>query len=77
MSNNVHPPVGEQPEGNLDPLGKLENAMKNLFANMDRLQENLKKLTEENEKLKELLNITTTEEPLILTKDMEVKDGHQ
>lgn len=77
MSNNVHPPVGEQPEGNLDPLGKLENAMKNLFANMDRLQENLKKLTEENEKLKELLNITTTEEPLILTKDMEVEDGHQ
>jgi|TARA_B100000073_G_C23481245_1_gene471643 cell shape-determining protein MreC len=77
MSNNVHPPVGEQPEGNLDALGKLENAMKNLFANMDRLQENLKKLTEENERLKELLNITTTEEPLILTKDMEVKDGHQ
>ena len=26
-------PIGEQPEGNLDPLGKLEAVMKSLFKN--------------------------------------------
>ena len=31
-------PIGEQPEGNLDPLGKLEAAMKSLFRNIEMLQ---------------------------------------
>ena len=80
-------PLGQQPEGNLDSLGRLEEAMKSLFNNLDELQKNLKKLTEENNKLKELLNIYETVEDkkdmrlkldvLKLTPDMEVKDGHK
>ena len=80
-------PLGQQPEGNLDSLGRLEEAMKSLFNNLDELQKNLKKLTEENNKLKELLNIYETVEDkkdmrlkldvLNLTTDMEVKDGHK
>ncbi len=50
-------PIGEQPEGNLDSLGKLEEAVKSLMKNLDQLQENLKKLKEENKKLKALVGI--------------------
>ena len=42
---------------------------------MDKLQDNLNKLTAENKRLKDALGIV--ESPLVLTKDMEVKDGHQ
>lgn len=55
-------PIGEQPEGNLDPLGKLEAAMKSLFRNIEMLQENINKLKAENQKLKDALGIVTTEE---------------
>ena len=34
-------PLGQQPEGNLDSLGRLEEAMKSLFNNLDELQKNL------------------------------------
>ena len=75
-------PLGEQPEGNLNALGKLEEARKGLFKNLDKLQANIKKLKVENEKLKEALGLTTlalsklaTEEPLLLTEDMEIKNG--
>ena len=44
---------------------------------LDRLGENIKKLKEENKRLREICGITVSEEPLILTKDMEVKDGHK
>ena len=80
VENIIHlikPPIGEQPEGNLDALGKLDEATKKLFANLDRLGENIKKLKEENKRLREICGITVSEEPLILTKDMEVKDGHK
>jgi len=40
-------PIGEQPEGNLDSLKKLEDAVKSLLKNIDELEANLKKLTEE------------------------------
>ena len=70
-------PIGEQPEGNLDALGKLEEATKKLFANLDKLKENIKKLKAENQKLKDALGIVETTEPLILMPDMEVKDGHK
>ena len=46
MTNKIEPPIGEQPEGNLDSLGKLDEATKKLFANLDRLGENIKKLKE-------------------------------
>ena len=55
-------PIGEQPEGNLDSLGKLEAAMKSLFKNIDLLKENIDKLKAENQKLKDALGIVTTEE---------------
>lgn len=55
-------PIGEQPEGNLDPLGKLEAAMKSLFRNIEMLKENIHKLKAENQKLKDALGIVTTEE---------------
>ena len=52
----IHPPLGEKPEGNMDALNKLENAMKSLFANMDKLRDNLEKLKEENKKQKDIIN---------------------
>jgi len=55
-------PIGEQPEGNLDSLGKLEAATKSLFKNLDLLKENIDKLKTENQKLKDALGIVTTEE---------------
>ena len=55
-------PLGEQPEGNLDSLNKLEEAMKKLFKTMDTLKENLNKLTEENQRLKDALGITENKE---------------
>ena len=77
MTNKIQPPIGEQPEGNLDALGKLDEATKRLFANLDKLGENIKQLKEENKRLREICGITISEEPLILTKDMEVEDGYK
>ena len=39
-------PIGQQPEGDLDSLKKLEDAVKSLMKNIDELQANLKKLSE-------------------------------
>ena len=74
---NEQLPIGQQPEGNLDPMGKLEAAMKRLLNNINKLQENIKKLKAENEKLKEALGITEIEEPLILKPEWEAKDGYK
>jgi len=70
-------PLGQKHEGELDAMGKLEKAKDKLFASIDTLQENIKKLTEENKRLKDALGITETLEPLVLTEDMEIKDGHK
>ena len=66
-------PLGQKPEGELDVMDKLEKAKDKLFASIDILQENIKKLTEENKGLKEALGLTETLEPLVLTEEMEVK----
>ena len=66
-------PLGQKPEGELDVMDKLEKAKDKLFASIDLLQENIKKLTEENKGLKEALGLTETVEPLVLTEEMEVK----
>tara|TARA_B100001057_G_C22805388_1_gene933211 strand:+ start:1505 stop:1738 length:234 start_codon:yes stop_codon:yes gene_type:complete len=77
MTNDNLLPLGQKPEGELDVMDKLEKAKNKLFATIDNLQENLKKLTEENKRLKDALGITEVEELLVLTEDMEIKDGHQ
>ena len=77
MTNEIHPPLGEQPEGVLNALEKLEEAKDKLFKNIDDLQENIRKLTEENKSLKTALGLVVNydfKEPLVLTKDMEVKE---
>ena len=72
-------PIGEKPEGNIDlegALDRLGDTIKGLLKNIDTLQENINKLTIENKKLKDALGIVEITEPLILTKDMEVKEDN-
>jgi hypothetical protein len=69
--------LGQKPEGELNSLLKMQNAFSKLMSNMKLLDENIKKLTEENKRLKDALGITETLEPLVLTEDMEIKDGHK
>tara|TARA_A100000171_G_C2095732_1_gene126929 strand:- start:449 stop:766 length:318 start_codon:yes stop_codon:yes gene_type:complete len=74
---SVDLPLGEKPEGDLGlelALDRLGETIKGLMQNIDTLQKNLNKLTAENQKLKDALGIV--ESPLVLTEDMEVKDGH-
>ena len=70
-------PSGQKPEGELNSLLKMQNAFSKLVSSLKLLQENIDKLKEENKRLKDALGITETMEPLVLTSDMEVKDGHQ
>ena len=69
-------PLGQKPEGELNSLVIMQNAF-------NKLMSTIKKLTEENKRLKDALGITEVEEPmnaeaahgLVLTKDMEVTNG--
>jgi hypothetical protein len=69
-------PLGQKPEGELNSLIIMQNAF-------NKLMSTIKKLTEENKRLKDALGITEVEEPmnaeaahgLVLTKDMEVTNG--
>jgi hypothetical protein len=78
-------PLGQKPEGELNSLVRMQNAFNKLMSTVKLLDENIKKLTEENKRLKDALGITEVQEPmnaeaahgLILTKDMEIKDGHK
>ena len=70
-------PLGEKPEGELNSLVRMQNAFNKLMSTIKLLDENIKKLTEENKRLKDALGITEVEEPLVLTEDMEIKDGHK
>tara|TARA_R100001086_G_scaffold224355_1_gene142320 strand:- start:451 stop:768 length:318 start_codon:yes stop_codon:yes gene_type:complete len=75
---SVHPPIGQKPESDVDlegALDRLGETIQGLMKNMEKLQKNLDKATEENKRLKDALGIV--ESPLVLTEDMEVKDGHQ
>jgi|TARA_X000001036_G_scaffold108038_1_gene101205 regulator of replication initiation timing len=67
-------PLGQKPEGELHALERMQNAFNKLMTSIKVLEENIKKLTEENKRLKEALGITETLEPLLLTEDMEVKE---
>ena len=70
-------PLGQKPEGELNSLVRMQNAFNKLMSTIKLLDENIKKLTEENKRLKDALGITEVQEPLVLTEDMEIKDGHQ
>ena len=70
-------PLGQNPEGELNSLFRMQNAFNKLMSSIKLLQENIDKLKEENKRLKDTLGIIETTEPLVLTSDMEVKDGHQ
>tara|TARA_R100000541_G_scaffold45204_1_gene52231 strand:+ start:417 stop:650 length:234 start_codon:yes stop_codon:yes gene_type:complete len=70
-------PLGQKPEGELNSLLRMQNAFSKLMSSFKLLQENIDKLKEENKKLKDALGITETMEPLVLTSDMEVKDGRR
>ncbi len=69
-------PLGQKPEGELNSLVIMQNAF-------NKLMSTIKKLTEENKRLKDALGITEVEEPmnaeaahgLVLTKDTEVTNG--
>ena len=70
-------PLGQKPEGELHSLLRMQNAFNKLMSSWKLLEENINKLKEENKRLKDALGITETIEPLVLTLDKEVKDGHQ
>lgn len=70
-------PLGQKPEGELNSLVRMQNAFNKLMSTIKLLDENIKKLTEENKRLKDALGITEVQEPLVLTEDTEIKDGHQ
>jgi hypothetical protein len=70
-------PLGQKPEGELNSLVRMQNAFNKLMSTVKLLDENIKKLTEENKRLKDALGITEVQEPLVLTEDMEIKDGHK
>ena len=70
-------PLGQKPEPDVDleaALDRLGMTIQGLLKRTEQLQDNLNKLTEENKRLKDALGIIET--PLLLTEDMEVKDGH-
>ena len=70
-------PLGQKPEGELNSLLRMQNAFNKLMSSFKLLEENIVKLKDENKRLKDTLGIPETLEPLVLTEDMEIKDGHQ
>ena len=68
-------PLGQKPEGEMNSVLKMQNAFDKLMSNIKLLQENIDKLKNENKRLKDALGITEVEEPLVLTKEMEVTNG--
>ena len=79
-TNTYDLPLGQKPEGNeLDKaLLKLENVIHTLNSKMNALEENIKKLEEGSKQIEyHVFNLVNAKKPLVLTPDMEVKDGHK
>jgi hypothetical protein len=77
-------PLGQKPEGNeFDAaLLKLENTFNVLINRLNALEGSIKVLEETSKKLESTVALIDPfkqfrEEPLVLTPDMEVKDGHK
>lgn len=56
-----------------DIVTKLDNSIDSLFEKIDTLKKENKSLKDEVAALQQALKIVEVEEPLLLTKDMEVK----
>ena len=56
-----------------DIVTKLDNSIDSLFEQIDNLKKENKSLKDEVAALQQALKIVEVEEPLLLTKDMEVK----
>ena len=77
-------PLGQLPQGNDEfdaALKKLENTFNVLIDRLNALEGSLKVLQETNKKLESTVALLDPfknfREPLVLTEDMEVKDGHK
>jgi hypothetical protein len=84
METNTNPnvlPLGQKPEGDEfdTALKKLENTFHVLISRLNALEGSLKVLQETNKKLESTVALLdpSKEIPLVLTPDMEVKDGHK
>ena len=86
IETNTNPnvlPLGQKPEGDeFDAaLLKLENTFNVLINRLNALEGSLKVLQETNKKLESTVALLDPfknfREPLVLTPDMEVKDGHK
>ena len=77
-------PLGQLPQGNDEfdaALKKLENTFNVLIDRLNALEGSLKVLQETNKKLESTVALLDPfknfREPLVLTEEMEVKDGHK
>ena len=84
-------PLGQRPEGDDkfdDALATLENVFTKLLKRLEELEKSVKKLHETSKVLESTAalvdpfallrsNQKKIKDPLVLTKDMEVKDGHK
>jgi len=84
-------PLGQRPEGDErfnDALVTLENVFTKLLKRLEELEKSVKKLHETSKVLESTAalvdpfallrsNQKKIKDPLVLTKDMEVKDGHK
>ncbi len=87
IETNTNPnilPLGQKPQGDeFDAaLLKLENTFNTLISRLNALEGSLKVLQETNKKLESTVAFLDPfkefkEELLVLTPDMEVKDGHK
>ena len=71
ITDNVLP-LGQQPEGNLDAMGKLEEARDELFKSIDVLGKNLEIYKQKNAELEE-----GVKELVKQVKILENKNGHK
>ena len=82
ITTNV--PLGQRPQGDDEfdaALKKLENTFNVLVDRLNALEGSLKVLQETNKKLESTVALLDPfknfREPLVLTEEMEVKDGHK
>tara|TARA_Y100000591_G_C21261375_1_gene418333 strand:+ start:70 stop:381 length:312 start_codon:yes stop_codon:yes gene_type:complete len=90
-NSNDQLPLGQRPEGDEkfnDALVTLENVFTKLLKRLEELEKSVKKLHETSKVLESTAalvdpfallrsNQKKIKDPLVLTKDMEVKDGHK